>query len=48
MAQARDDLRPTADADLAALLDETESEVDLYRRYGDAFGYVFYLLRAAG
>jgi serine/threonine-protein kinase HipA len=38
-------LRPSADADLAALLDETEREVDLYWRRGESYGYAFYLLR---
>ena len=28
------------------LLDETEREVDLFRRHGGSYGYVFYLLRA--
>jgi serine/threonine-protein kinase HipA len=40
-------LRPTADADLLALLDETEREVDLFRRHGASYGYVFYLLRSS-
>lgn len=39
-------LRPTADDSLIPLLDETEREADLYRRHGDAYGYVFYLLRS--
>ena len=38
-------LRPTADARLGALLEETEREIDLFRRHGDSYGYVFYLLR---
>ena len=38
-------LRPTADLALAAVLDETEREIDLFRRHGDSYGYVFYLLR---
>ncbi len=40
-------LRPTADASLAALLDETERETDLFRRHGASYGYVFYLLRSS-
>ncbi len=32
---------------LAAVLDEARKEIALYRRHGDAYGYVFYLLRAA-
>ncbi len=38
-------LRPMADARLGALLEETEREIDLFRRHGDSYGYVFYLLR---
>jgi SAM-dependent methyltransferase len=38
-------LLPEADADLAALLAETVSEIELFRRHGDSYGYVFYLLR---
>ncbi len=38
-------LRPTADAGLTALLDDTEREIDLFRRHGDCYGYVFYLPR---
>ena len=38
-------LRPTAAAALSAILDETEREADLFRRHGDSYGYVFYLLR---
>lgn len=39
-------LRPTASGDLVGLLSETEREVDLYRKYGHSYGYVFYILRA--
>jgi serine/threonine-protein kinase HipA len=39
-------LRPTATGELIGLLDETEREIDLYRKHGDSYGYVFYLLRA--
>ncbi len=38
-------LRPTADAGFLALLDETEREIELFRRYSDSYGYVFYVLR---
>ena len=38
-------LRPTADADLREVLSATEHEIDLFRRHGDSYGYVFYLLR---
>jgi hypothetical protein len=40
-------LRPAAGKDLRAVIAATEAEIDLYRRHGDAFGYVFYLLRRA-
>jgi SAM-dependent methyltransferase len=38
-------LAPAADPELAAAIDETRREIELYRRYGDSYGYVFYLLR---
>jgi serine/threonine-protein kinase HipA len=38
-------LAPAADPELAAAIDETRREIALYRRYGDSYGYVFYLLR---
>ena len=37
-------LRPTADVDLTAVLDEAEHEIALFARYHTAYGYVFYLL----
>ncbi len=39
-------LRPAATGELIRVLDDTEREIDLYRKYGDSYGYVFYLLRA--
>lgn len=36
---------PHTDAAMTALIAETEREMDLHRRHGDTFGYVFYLLR---
>jgi SAM-dependent methyltransferase len=39
------DLAPAADAELAAVIDETRREIELYRRHGHSYGYVFYLLR---
>ena len=39
-------LRPAAAGELSGVLDETEQEIDLYRKHGDSYGYVFYLLRA--
>jgi ubiquinone/menaquinone biosynthesis C-methylase UbiE len=41
-------LRSAADEDMAAVLDATEREIDIFRRHGDSFGYVFYLLQASG
>ena len=38
-------LAPDADPALAAVIDDTRREIDLYRRHGDSYGYVFYLLR---
>ena len=40
-------LRPEANTNpvLADVLDETEREIAIYERYGDSFGYVFYLMR---
>jgi SAM-dependent methyltransferase len=39
------DLAPKADPELAAVIAETRCEIELYRRHGDSYGYVFYLLR---
>ena len=33
------------DCDLAEVLAATEQEIDLFVRYGDSYGYVFYMLR---
>ena len=40
-------LRQEADTNpaLAEVLDDTESEISVYDRYSDSFGYVFYLMR---
>jgi serine/threonine-protein kinase HipA len=38
-------LAPDADPDLAGVIDETRREIELYRLYGNSYGYVFYLLR---
>jgi serine/threonine-protein kinase HipA len=40
------DLAPDGDPALAAVIAETEREIDLYRRYHEVYGYVFYLMRA--
>ena len=34
------------DAHLTQLIAETRHEIQVYRRYGESYGYVFYLLRA--
>jgi SAM-dependent methyltransferase len=41
-------LEPDAGPDLVAAIAETRREIELFRRYGDAYGYVFYLMRPAG
>ena len=38
-------LAPDAEPELAAAMDETRREIELYRRHGDSYGYVFYMLR---
>ncbi|MFP2926344.1 SAM-dependent methyltransferase [Pyxidicoccus sp. 3LG] len=43
--QRVEQLRPTADAALREVIAATEAEIDLFRRHGDTYGYVFYLLR---
>jgi SAM-dependent methyltransferase len=43
--QRMTELAPDADPALAAAIAETRREIDLYRRHGDSYGYVFYLLR---
>jgi serine/threonine-protein kinase HipA len=35
--------RHPGDAQAASVAEEAESEIELYRRHGDAYGYVFYL-----
>lgn len=41
MARLRDD----ADEAMRALIEATAREIDLFARHGDAYGYVFYLMR---
>ena len=36
------------DAEAILLLDESHKEIDLYRDYSDWYGYVFYIMQAAG
>ena len=41
-------LAPDADPELADAIAETRREIDLFRRCGASYGYVFYLLRPCG
>jgi SAM-dependent methyltransferase len=43
--QRMTELAPEADPELAAVIAETRREIGLYRRHGDRYCYVFYLLR---
>lgn len=36
------------DPEWAAVLDPAAAEIDLHRRFGDSYGYVFYLLKRVG
>ena len=42
-----DALRPSAAPVMQAVIDETEAEIAFFEKYGDCYGYAFYLLRAA-
>lgn len=37
------EMQATQDRDLAAAIESTRLEIEIYRRYGESFGYVFYL-----
>ena len=39
-------LRPTASPQLQQVIQDTEAEIDLFRRWGTEYGYTFYVLRA--
>ncbi len=41
-------LRSNASASLAEAIDESEHELALHRRYGDRYGYTYFVLRSAG
>ena len=41
-----EELRPAASPVMLSIISETETEIDLFRRYGETYGYSFYLLRA--
>lgn len=32
----------------AAVIADSEAEMDVFERFGDSFGYVFFILRRAG
>lgn len=36
------------DAEATAILDEEQREIDLYRKYADIYGYVFYIMERQG
>lgn len=40
------ELRPSASPAMQGVIAETETEIDLFRRNGESYGYSFYLLRA--
>jgi len=42
-----DVLRPHADSAMQAAIRETEAEMELFRAFGDTYGYAFYVLQAA-
>lgn len=42
------ELAPRADPPLAEVIAETRCEIDLFRRFSDTYGYVFYLMRSTG
>ncbi len=39
-------LRPTANPQMQQVIQDTEAEIDLFRRCGTEYGYTFYVLRA--
>ncbi len=39
-------LRPAADPAMQEVIEETEVEIELFRKYSDIYGYSFYLLKA--
>ena len=42
-----DALRPAADPVMQVVIEETEVEIDFFKKYGDCYSYAFYLLKAA-
>lgn len=40
-------LRPSAEPVMQAVIDETEAEIAFFEKYGNYYGYAFYLLKAA-
>ncbi len=41
------ELRPGAGAAMAAVLDASDREIEVWRRFGDSFGYAYFVLRKA-
>ena len=46
--QRMTELAPHADPPLAEVIAETRREIELFRRWSDTYGYVFYLMRSTG
>jgi serine/threonine-protein kinase HipA len=42
-----DALRPSADPVMQTVIKETDAEIAFFKKYGDCYGYAFYLLKAA-
>lgn len=40
-----DALRPSADPVMQTVIEETDAEIDFFEKYGDTYGYAFYLLQ---
>jgi hypothetical protein len=40
-------LRPAADPLVQRVIKETDAEIAFFKKYGDCYGYAFYLLKAA-
>lgn len=47
LASRIESFRPTAQGAMQRVIRETETEMDLFRRHGAAYGYTFYVLEAA-
>jgi serine/threonine-protein kinase HipA len=47
LSQRMAELKPTADAVMSEVIREIELEQDMFRQHSDAYGYTFYVMRAA-